>query len=247
MAASHENERRTWVEARVVDVSHGLEWLACGWRLFVKSPGLWIVLGLLFVIVWLLLISIPRLGVLVLTLLMPMLGAGFLYAAREVDAGRALRITYLFQGLRERDRPAALLSLGGVALAGALLGTLAMLVLAGRPMMAAGGWPPSAHGLGPGMGFAILVAFVVELLVVMALLYAVPLVMLRGVAAGQAIRSSFRACLRNFLPLVVFGAVLFVLAILASLPLMLGWLVLLPAAAGMFYCSYKDLYETPPH
>lgn len=235
------------MEARSVDVSRSLSWLACGWRLFMKSPGLWIVLGLIFIIIWLLLFSIPRLGMLVLTLVMPMLGAGFLYAAREVDEGRALRIAYLFQGMRERDRPAPLLSLGGVALAGALLSTLMVLILAGRPMMAAGAWPPQAHGLGVGMGLAILVALVVELLVVMALLYAVPLVMLRGVAAGQAIRSSFRACLRNFLPLVVFGAVLFVLAILASLPLMLGWLVLLPAAAGMFYCSYKDLYEAQPH
>ena len=67
--------------------------------------------------------------------------------------------------------------------------------------------------------------------------------MFRGVPAGQAMGSSLRANLRNVLPLLVFGVIYLFIAVLATLPLLLGWIVLLPVSAGMLYLSYKDLYE----
>jgi uncharacterized membrane protein len=41
----------------------------------------------------------------------------------------------------------------------------------------------------------------------------------------------------------VYGVIAMVLAIVASLPLGLGWLVLFPVLIGTHYTSYVDLFE----
>ncbi len=235
------------MQARTVDVARGLAWFTCGWRVFMHSPGLWIALGLALFILWAVLALVPLLGPLVSALVTPVLGGGLLYAAREADSGRALDIAYLVQGFKERDRLNGLLALGAVALAAVAVSAIIFFVLVGgsmMAMMAAGGaHPKHLAPFGMGVGLASLGNLAIELLVAMALVYAVPLVMFQGIPAGEAMRSSFFACLHNFLALLVFGVIYFFIALLASIPFLLGWIVLLPASVGMLYCSYKDLYE----
>lgn len=236
------------MEAKTVDVSRSVAWFISGWGLFMKNPGAWIVLGIMTLAITVVLSLIPFLGVLALSLISPVLGAGLMYAAREADAGRALDVLYLFQGFRERDKLTPLLSLGGVALVGLIIGLVIAFLLAGGSMvtmMMSGG---DRHAMNAGAlgGFMLagLVILVVEVIVAMAVVYAIPLVMFRGVPAGEALRSSLNANLRNLLPLLVFGVIYLFVAVLATLPLMLGWIVLLPVSIATVYLSYKDLYET---
>lgn len=235
------------MEAKTVDVSRGIAWFAGGWRLFMKRPGSWSVLGMITLVIMGVLSVVPLLGMLALSLAAPVLGAGLLYAAREADEGRSPDVRHLFQGFRDKDKLTPLLALGGIALAGLIASLALAFLLAGgsmATMMMSGDRHPLATGALGGFALAGLVMLVVELVVAMAIVYAVPLVMFRGVPAGAAMRSSLNANLRNILPLLVFGAVYLFVAILASLPLMLGWIVLLPVSAGMVYLSYKDLYES---
>ena len=92
------------MEAKTVDVSRGIAWFSGGWRIFMKNPGLWIVLGIIVLAIAVVLSIIPILGVLALSLVMPVLVAGLLYAAREADAGRALDVLHVFQGFRDRGK-----------------------------------------------------------------------------------------------------------------------------------------------
>ncbi|HEY8887312.1 MAG TPA: hypothetical protein VIM35_02405, partial [Gallionella sp.] len=55
---------------------------------------------------------------------------------------------------------------------------------------------------------------------------------------------SLRAFLYNALPMLLYGITFMMLAILASLPMMLGWLVLLPLVFTTLYASYSDIF--PP-
>jgi uncharacterized membrane protein len=235
------------MQAKTVDVGRSLTWFACGWRIFATSPGLWILFALVLALFWFLFALVPLIGPLAVALLTPVLGGGLLHAAREAQAGRPLEFGHLFLGFRESGRLNGLLALGGVSLAGAVLSGLVLFAFMGGSMMAAmhsGGLSPERLvWAGTGMGLGMLIVLLIELAVAMALVYAVPLVMFRALAPGEAMRSSFEACLRNFLALTVFGVIYFFLALLASLPLMLGWLVLLPVSVGMLYCSYLDLYE----
>jgi uncharacterized membrane protein len=58
-------------------------------------------------------------------------------------------------------------------------------------------------------------------------------------------KASFRACLRNIPPFLVYGVVGVLLAIAASIPLGLGWFVLAPMAAASVYASYVDVFGRP--
>lgn len=234
------------MEAKTVDVSRGVAWFAGGWGLFMKSPGAWIVLGIMTLAIMVVLSLIPFLGMLALSLISPVLGAGLMYAAREADAGRALDVLYLFQGFRERDKLTPLLSLGAVALVGLTIALAVAFLLVGGSMvtmMMSGDRHALTAGAMGGFMLAGLVILVVELAVAMAVVYAIPLVMFQGVPAGAALRSSLNANLRNLLPLLVFGMIYLFVAVLATLPLMLGWIVLLPVSIATVYLSYKDLYE----
>jgi hypothetical protein len=61
---------------RSVAIGHGLHWIASGWRMFKRSPMVWIGLSLALILIWLVLLSIPKLGPLLFNLLFPIFFAG---------------------------------------------------------------------------------------------------------------------------------------------------------------------------
>jgi hypothetical protein len=44
------------------------------------------------------------------------------------------------------------------------------------------------------------------------------------------------------MPFILYGVILFLLAIAASIPFGLGWLVLGPTMAGSLYAGYRDVF-----
>jgi uncharacterized membrane protein len=55
-------------------------------------------------------------------------------------------------------------------------------------------------------------------------------------------KSSFIACLKNMVPFLLYGVIAFLLAMLASIPFGLGWLVLGPVLAASLYTGYRDIF-----
>jgi len=47
---------------------------------------------------------------------------------------------------------------------------------------------------------------------------------------------------KNILPFLVYGLVGLALAVVATLPIMLGWLILVPVLISSTYCAYKDIF-----
>jgi uncharacterized membrane protein len=92
------------------------------------------------------------------------------------------------------------------------------------------------------VALAFLVMFALLLPVVMAIWFAPPLVVFHKMGAFEAMKASFVGCLKNIVPFVVYGLIGLVLAIVASLLLMLGWLVLGPVLAASIYAAYRDIY-----
>jgi uncharacterized membrane protein len=76
----------------------------------------------------------------------------------------------------------------------------------------------------------------------MALWFAPALVVLRGLAPMAAVRESFLGCLKNMVPFLIYGIVLLVPSIFATIPFLLGWLVLLPVVIASIYVAYRDIY-----
>lgn len=228
---------------RSVDASRGVAWFGGGWRIFAKNPGMWLLLTIMLVVLVIVLGVLP-LGGLAVALLAPVVGGGLLYGAAELDAGRPLEVAHLWQGFKDPTRLTPLLGLGAVTLAAGALSLLIAAVFMGGAMAAimAGDNDLAMINFGTAGLLALLLVLTVQLVATILVYFAVPLVMLRGVPATAAMRSSARACARNMLSLFVFSLVYFVVAAIASIPFGLGWLVLLPWSIGMLYCSYVDVY-----
>jgi len=235
------------MQARSVDFGKGLTWFGDGWTLFMRNPGMWIVFMILLFVIAVVLSLVPVLGQLLLALIVPGLIGGVLYAARELSEQRAMDINHLFVAFKENDTRNAMLVLGAVMLGANILFFLIMLVFVGTGMgmagmMQGGNHEAMAAGLGVGMLLALLLVSLLGLLLSMAFFYAIPLVMFAAAKPMDALKSSFAACLANILPLLLFGVVYIVLAMVAVIPFGLGLLVLLPVTFGAIYTSYRDVF-----
>ena len=240
------------MEPRSVDVSAGMNWYSCGWQLFKKAPAMWLVMMIIMLVIGIVLAIIPLVGQLALMLIAPALGGGFYSAVRSADQGGPVEPMMLFEGLRDPARRNSLLTLGALVLAAGIVSILLVMAsLTGGAMggMMMGGGPPMETGMHVGMGFGsllgLLLIVAVELLVMMGMFYAVPLVMLHGAAPVDAVKASFRACFKNLLPLLVFGVINVVLMIIAVIPAGLGLLIVIPVTLCAVYCSCKDVFGDP--
>jgi uncharacterized membrane protein len=234
------------VAARAVDANHGVEWWSQGWALFTKNAGMWIVLALILLIIFIVLAFIPLLGSLAGSVLLPVFIGSWMLAARKVESGGALEVGDLFAAFKDKVTP--LLVIGGLLLAATLvIGLVAGALGFGAVMgMAAGGSQNSVGGAmaaaSAGM-LAMLVGLVLGLMVAMALWFAPALVVFRNVAPLDALKVSAAACLKNVVPFLLYGVIYLVAAIVASIAFGLGWIVLVPVVLLTQYVAYKDLFE----
>lgn len=231
---------------RTVAAGRGLEWWSEAWALFTKAAVMWIALAIVLIIIGLVLAFIPIIGGIAMTLMTPAFMAGWVVATRKVEAGGTLELGDLFTAF-QGDKLKPLLVLGALLLAF----TLAIVVVAGLLGIgaiigvAAGGAGRSVGAalaaVGAGL-LALLVSFAIAVVGSMALWFAPALVVFRGTAPLDAMRISFGASLRNVVPFLIYGVLAIVAAIIASIPLGLGWLVLLPLGMITLYVSYTDVF-----
>src|SRR6185436_6154227 len=99
------------------------------------------------------------------------------------------------------------------------------------------------HALALGVKFLLAVLLILALMLplFMAIWFAPPLVVFQGLGAIEAMKASFTGCLRNVMPFLLYGVVLLIFGVLASIPMGLGWLVLLPVTAASIYTAYRDI------
>jgi uncharacterized membrane protein len=225
-------------------IGNGWTWIADGWDLFKRQPGMWIGIVLLLFVIMIAAAFIPIVGGLLMSLFGPVFAAGIVTGCKTLDTGGELEIGHLFAGFREKT--GTLVAVGGLYLAASLVVMLVVGLIMGVGMFTMmGGDQAQMQALGMTMVLAMLIMFALLLPVVMAIWFAAPLVVFHDHGAVEAMKASFTGCLKNLLPFLWYGVLLFLLSIVASLPLLLGWLVLGPVLAASVYTSYRDIYLTP--
>ncbi|MGB4674999.1 MAG: BPSS1780 family membrane protein [Azovibrio sp.] len=235
--------------SRVTDPGAGFDWLRQGWIMFRATPGRWLGLSLSFLLGLLVPAGVSLPGLLLSSFLLPPLAAGMLSACRRSIQEGAPRPGDLLAGFVARG--------GGVMGLGLLnmLGTLGIVLLlfllnhtgqAGNgPGIEGMGGMGGMGGIGPLLGGLLLsglLAVILFLPLAMALWFAPALVLLQGMAPVPAIKASVSACLKNWLAFLVFGLLLSLLSFFATLPLGLGFLILIPVLSGALYASYRDIF-----
>jgi len=232
-------------EGRTVPAGRGWDWITAGWALFRRQPGTWVLIIVVFVVLSLVIALVPFLGNLAGYVLGPVFAGGLMLGCHELARGGELRLGHLFDGFGDHLVRLAILGLAYLAMFLAIFVVAFAVAGAGLGL----GWIFGTGGdpLPSGVGMmtillAALVALALMVPAVMAIWFAPALVVLNGVGVGDALAASFRASLRNFVPFLVYGAAFLGLAILASLPLMLGWLALAPTTVATVYTAYRDIF-----
>jgi hypothetical protein len=159
--------------------------------------------------------------------------------------GQPLEFAHLFAGFSRNS--GQLLLLGALYLVGALVALMIAFVptiglVGGMAAMGVGDPDALLGSLGLPLLIGVLLWIALLLPVVMAIWFAPALIILNDLPAVEAIKASFRACLRNIVPFLVYSVVGLLLAVLATLPLLLGWLVLAPVLITSTYCAYRDIF-----
>ncbi|MFP4614620.1 MAG: BPSS1780 family membrane protein [Thiohalorhabdus sp.] len=231
-------------EPRGVAVGRGWGWIREGFGLFKRQPGLWVLLSMTVVLIQMGLSMVPVVSILN-NFFMFLFMAGMYFAAEQTANDGDAAFPDLFVGFRENTL--RLLKIALVNFFGTLLAVGLSLGLTFGPAMyaesglAQGATDPALFG-----PLTILVAMAVFLPVAMATWFATPLVILEDVKVLPALRMSFMACLRNILPLFVYGLALAALFLLGALPLLLGLLVVVPLMILSSYTAYRDIFYSGP-
>jgi len=224
----------------------GWDWITEGWSLFTKAPLMWIV-SLLVIFVGAIAVGlVPILGQLLFQLVQAAIAAGYMVACRSLEKGGEFEIEHLMAGFQRRFVP--LLIVGVLFLVGWIVIFLICMAFAGMGMIGAlmaGDAENAAHALMASAG-----SIVLGLLVMMALMvplvaaywFAPALVMMHDMKPIAAMRESFFACFRNFVPFLVYGIVMTIAGFFAALPFGLGMLVWVPVAIASTYVAYSQIF-----
>jgi uncharacterized membrane protein len=225
--------------------ANGWTWIAEGWELFKRQPGMWIAMILVLLLIFVAAAFIPIVGGLAVTLFGPVFAAGVMLGCKALDSGEDLALSHLFDGFRSRT--GALIGVGALYLAATIAVALVVSLVMGVGMMTmmGGGDQQAVAAMGMTFVLAMLIMLALLLPAMMAVWLAAPLVVFHDHGAIDAMKGSFAGCLKNIMPFLLYGVVLAVLSIIASLPLGLGWLVLGPVFAASIYASYRDIYLKP--
>jgi uncharacterized membrane protein len=231
----------------------GAAWWSEGWQVFMAAPGTWIGIVVVLMLLMAALTFIPLLGTLAQSVLMPVFAGGIALGCHSLAKGRPLTVGALFDGF-SGGRFMPLMIVGLIYLAAMVVLWIVVVVVilgvaGGAGLFSALSGDPSQMGMAlfGSLGLSALVivpfALIAAVAIGMGYWYAPALVVLNGEEPIAAIQKSFRACWINLGATAVYGLIFIGLAIVASIPFLLGWLVLGPVIAGSWYASWRETFD----
>ena len=237
---------------RSTPAGNGWTWILEGWALFRRDPLTWLLITVVFGLIFIGLHFVPIVGPLAAIVLTPVFTGGVMLGCRSLDDGGRLTFDHLFAGFRERV--GALAGIGAIYLAAVIVIALVVGLTTGARLfdvLSGEVDPAAAAGAAAAVLLALLVMTALLVPVFMAMWFAPCLVLFRGRGPAAAMGESFFACVANTVPFLLYGLILLGLAIVASIPAGLGWLVLGPVTAASIYIGYKDIFgqsgeQAPP-
>ncbi|MBL0142539.1 MAG: hypothetical protein IPP91_10695 [Betaproteobacteria bacterium] len=248
-AANDPGPARLVMPGRKVRAGAGVDWVADGWRLFRKATLMWIVFLVLFCLIHLGLAMVPRVGMLLGNLVSPILLGGIALGCRSLETGGELELEHFLAGFRRNTGPlvaiGVLYTLGEVVILAvfALFAGMAFVSAMVRGDEAAILSTLPADPLWLALGGLVCASLAMPLMA--AYWFAPALAMLHDIPAIPAMKESLVACVRNWLPMLVYGLVTGALLVLAIIPLGLGLIAWAPLMLATIYTAYRSLFTEP--
>lgn len=234
------------MKVRDLPAVHGWYWIRDAFKLFTKSPALWIALIVVLFVIWIASSIVPIIGQVVVAVLYPVFIAGLMVGARKVQKDGELELADLFSAFRENLKPIAIVGVISLVLS-LIVGGIMILMGYKEPPMPASGQAPDIAALTEYLSviaLPMLVGLALLVPVQMALWFAPPLLIFnKGIGAVDAIKWSFYACVANVMPFLIYGFVLMGLFMLLPFTLFLGVIVLIPVMIISIYTAYEDIFD----
>lgn len=221
-------------------------WLKTGFRLFTPAAIPWMGMSAAFFLAAYGISLIPMAGPLLLELASPFLVAAYMAAARAAERGEPTGLIHFAAGW-QRGRQ-ALLTIGVAYMLAHLAVGQAMVLVGGDAIERLMQLAARPQAMDPAEARAVLDQALPALLtgaalftpLLMATWFAPALALFDAFPAGRALYWSFWACLVNWRPMLLYGLMLSLLAMLALIiPLGLGLLFFLPLAMTSTYAAYR--------
>jgi hypothetical protein len=237
------------MEIKKLNASCGWLWIRQGIYLFKKSPLLLIVLTFIAIVGSIAVSSLPVIGELLAAFLFPVIFSGLLWGCHALEHDEELELAHLFLGF-QRKTP-QLVMLGGINLVGNILilgvikitggGTLIDLMMSNS----ANEDPTVIIQAISGAGISIMIGIVLSFIFLFVTQFSLMLVTFDKHSPIEALKISTQGGMLNLAPLSVYGIIIMLFAFLASIPLMLGWIVLIPVMITSFYAAYRGIFPWP--
>ena len=221
---------------RHVDINRGVEWISGGFNLFMKKPGELIIAGLALFVVSFVLHLIPILGGGLASMLGVVAAGAMMLVCRAVEDGKDM----LAEGQKAANiTPLWILSLiaAGLGIAVAVLGFFLGAAVVGMVFVS----PMLAMGLG---ALTFLLMMLIAVPMIMALWLAPGLVVFKGCDPVEAVRLSFAASIKNFLPFLIFYILAGIASMLGGMLMGIGLIFVYPVLLCATYIAYKDIFAT---
>jgi len=202
-------------EPRVVPAGRGAAWWAEAFGLFRAAIGTWIGIMMIYLVITVGIGFIPFVGTVGHWLLTPVFMGGLMLGCAALRRGEPLRVSHLFEGFQGTHFvPLMIIGAVNIAITLAIVALASVSVLATMHLTDMANMSESLDaflGSARAITGTSLLATVVGLVIVAAFAmlnwFAPALVALRGVSAVEAMKLSFLACLRNWLPFLVYGLI----------------------------------------
>lgn len=238
--------------ARVCDFGQGLAWIGQGWSLFAQAPLIWVVNVVIVIAIYMVFSLIPLVGSILSFILFGLLSGGLMLGAHVQHSGRALEVEHTFAGFKSPHMTPlfvlGLLYMMAWVVLVVIAGILFAIVLGASGAIGAmtsgdmGGLAAMIASAGLGFVLIVLLMMALALPLFMAFWFAPALIILNGVSPLNALGMSFMACLKNFLPFLLYGIVFTFLFLIGLIPLGLGLLIVMPLLYASTYTSYREIF-----
>lgn len=239
------NDEIVFCPAKKLTAGQGNRMVADAWAIYKVSPFKWTLITFTLFAIMLLLSMVPIIGSFIGTMFYTPLFAGLLMGARDIDRGDTLKFSHLFAAIKSNAKGVfgfaaviTLLSIINMAIAFSFMGSEYFMAMYGGQEI-----DPATLSVDPMnmlIGFSVLLLG--TFLLVMFSWFATPLIALQSVGVFKAMGMSFKASLKNWLSLTVYGLVMTFWMILAVIPVGLGLLVLLPLLSISIYTGYRKIF-----
>ncbi|MEP7275260.1 MAG: BPSS1780 family membrane protein [Betaproteobacteria bacterium] len=220
--------------AQAVGADHALNWYREAMRLWRRGPGTFALLALAVLVTEIVLTLIPVGGTLLAQLVLPLVACGLLYASLAADRGDRPRLAHLVAVFAAPPRAiVAVIASGLVVFAGE---AIVAYVLAGANLLEPLTGDPSIE---PSTILAIYVAGIAVSLPVTFVPFAV---LFDGAGIAEAFAESWRAFVRNPVPMLLYGVLSLALLVLGWATYGVGLVIALPWWAASSYAAWKDVF-----